>query len=208
MTQLALGGVISVVPLVFFAAAASSLAAGDVGICSVSGAELRADAGDIIYNEAVPEIRWVTFGFIWSGLSDIQCGKFSSSSKTAQTFAGRHSMITLFTMERDYPYGTLRSHSMAAKPRWCWRKKVLPIRLKQESAAPWKKLPEILAKPLGKVPWIEDGELVLYDSTVINEYLNEKSANNPLLPADPAQRALARALENYADEGVLSKPCR
>jgi glutathione S-transferase len=46
---------------------------------------------------------------------------------------------------------------------------------------------------------------VLYDSTVINEYLNEKRANNPLLPATPGQRAVARALENYGDEGVLSK---
>ena len=65
---------------------------------------------------------------------------------------------------------------------------------------------EILAKhPLGKVPWIEDGELVIYDSTVINEYLNEKSERNPLLAREPAKRALARALENYADEGVLSK---
>jgi glutathione S-transferase len=40
---------------------------------------------------------------------------------------------------------------------------------------------------------------------VINEYLNEKRANNPLLPATPVQRAVARALENYGDEGVLSK---
>jgi glutathione S-transferase len=55
------------------------------------------------------------------------------------------------------------------------------------------------------VPWIEDGELTVYDSTVINEYLNEKSDHAPLLPQDVALRAKARALENYADEGVLSK---
>jgi glutathione S-transferase len=70
----------------------------------------------------------------------------------------------------------------------------------------WKKVPEVLAKhPLGKVPWIDDGDLTIYDSTVINEYLNEKSEHAPLLPPDLALRAKARALENYADEGVLSK---
>ena len=67
----------------------------------------------------------------------------------------------------------------------------------------------MLAKyPLGKVPWIDDGELTVYDSTVINKYLNEKSDHALLLPQDVALRAKARALENYADEGVLSKFCQ
>jgi glutathione S-transferase len=85
--------------------------------------------------------------------------------------------------------------------------KGLPYQVETVSpGAVWKKQPEILANhPLGKVPWIDDDGLVLYDSTVINEYLNEKRANNPLLPATPGQRAVARALENYGDEGVLSK---
>lgn len=115
-------------------------------------------------------------------------------------------MITLFTMERDYPYGTLRSTN-GSKTKVVLEEKGLAYQTETVSpGAVWKKLPEILVKhPLGKVPWIEDGDLVLYDSTVINEYLNEKSATNPLLPTDPAKRALARALENYADEGVLSK---
>ena len=69
-----------------------------------------------------------------------------------------------------------------------------------------KKFPEVLAQhPLGKVPWITDGEQTFYDSTVINEYLNDAYPDPPLLPTDPVARAGARALENYGDEGVLMK---
>ena len=47
--------------------------------------------------------------------------------------------------------------------------------------------------PLGKVPVIEeDGGLVLPESRVIMEYLDERYPEPPLLPADPAERALAR----------------
>ena len=115
-------------------------------------------------------------------------------------------MITVFTMEREYPYGTLRSTN-GSKVKVVLEEKGLPYHVETVSpGAVWKKQPEILANhPLGKVPWIHDDGLVLYDSTVINEYLNEKRANNPLLPATPGQRAVARALENYGDEGVLSK---
>lgn len=115
-------------------------------------------------------------------------------------------MITVFTMEREYPYGTLRSTN-GSKVKVVLEEKGLLYHVETVSpGAVWKKQPEILANhPLGKVPWIDDDGLVLYDSTVINEYLNEKRANNPLLPATPGQRAVARALENYGDEGVLSK---
>ena len=115
-------------------------------------------------------------------------------------------MITVFTMEREYPYGTLRSTN-GSKVKVVLEEKGLPYQVETVSpGAVWKKQPEILANhPLGKVPWIDDDGLVLYDSTVINEYLNEKRANNPLLPATQGQRAVARALENYGDEGVLSK---
>lgn len=115
-------------------------------------------------------------------------------------------MITLYTMEREYPYGTLRSTN-GSKTKVVLEEKGLDYRV--ETVRPgdvWKKVPEVLAKhPLGKVPWIDDGEFTLYDSTVINEYLNEKTSDNPLLASDPEMRAKARALENYGDEGVLSK---
>ncbi len=115
-------------------------------------------------------------------------------------------MIVLYTMEREYPYGTLRSTN-ASKTKVVLEEKGIDYRV--ETVRPgdvWKKVPEVLAKhPLGKVPYIDDGELTLYDSTVINEYLNDAYPQPPLLPADPALRGRARALENYADEGILSR---
>ncbi len=115
-------------------------------------------------------------------------------------------MISLYTMERDYPYGTLRSTN-GCKTKVVLEEKSIDYQIVGVRPGDvWKKVPEVLAKhPLGKVPWIDDGDLTIYDSTVINEYLNEKSEHAPLLPPDLALRAKARALENYADEGVLSK---
>lgn len=53
--------------------------------------------------------------------------------------------------------------------------------------------------PYGKVPvWQEDG-LVIFESTVINEYLEETHPEPPMLPSDPAQRAYARQWIRYTD---------
>ena len=54
--------------------------------------------------------------------------------------------------------------------------------------------------PLGKVPVLEEGAFVLPESPVIMEYLDERYPEPPLLPADPAERALARLwLERFDD---------
>jgi glutathione S-transferase len=46
--------------------------------------------------------------------------------------------------------------------------------------------------PYGKVPVLVDGEGVLYESAVINEYLDEKFPQVRLMPADLLQRAKVR----------------
>jgi glutathione S-transferase len=55
--------------------------------------------------------------------------------------------------------------------------------------------------PLGRVPvYEEDGGLVLPESRVIMEYLEERYPEPPLWPADPAERALGRLwLERFDD---------
>ncbi|HUT48146.1 MAG TPA: glutathione S-transferase family protein [Alphaproteobacteria bacterium] len=66
------------------------------------------------------------------------------------------------------------------------------------------KHPDVLsANPKGQVPVLEDGDLTLFDSTVINEYLDEAYPDPPLLPTAPEPRARCRLLELAADEILL-----
>lgn len=58
--------------------------------------------------------------------------------------------------------------------------------------------------PLGRVPVLEEGEFVLPESAVINEYLEERWPEPALWPADPGERALGRLLVHRFDE--LSRP--
>ena len=56
------------------------------------------------------------------------------------------------------------------------------------------KLPEDLSElnPYNTVPTLVDRDLVLYDSRVIIEYLDERFPHPPLMPVDPVSRAKTR----------------
>jgi len=54
--------------------------------------------------------------------------------------------------------------------------------------------------PLGRVPILVDEDVVVYDSTLIDEYLEERSPEPPLMPRERRERARCRQLEAYADE--------
>jgi glutathione S-transferase len=114
-------------------------------------------------------------------------------------------VIILYTTERDYPWGTLRS-THASKTKVVLEEKNLSYRI--ENLPPgnlWKKPPEMLAKhPLGKVPYLEDGELTIFDSTVIDEYLEERYGPPRLMPSEPALRMRVREVENFGDEAMLA----
>jgi len=114
-------------------------------------------------------------------------------------------MIILYTTERDYPWGTLRS-THASKTKVALEQKGLKYRI--ENLPPgnlWKKPPEMLARHrLGKVPYLEDDGVTFFDSTVIGEYLEERYPKPALLPADLIARARVRQAENYADEAMLA----
>jgi glutathione S-transferase len=58
--------------------------------------------------------------------------------------------------------------------------------------------------PLRRVPVLIDGELVLNDSSVICQYLEDRFPAPSLYPADIVQRARARWLEEYCDTHLAS----
>lgn len=77
------------------------------------------------------------------------------------------------------------------------------------------KLPEDLSElnPYNTVPTLVDRDLVLYDSRVIIEYLDERFPHPPLMPVDPVSRAKTRlALHSVESDwyplmhDILTKP--
>jgi glutathione S-transferase len=69
-----------------------------------------------------------------------------------------------------------------------------------ENLIPVPKTPELLAlHPMGKIPILRDGEVVVPDSSVICAYLEKKHPSPALYPGDPADLAKALFLEEYAD---------
>jgi glutathione S-transferase len=70
----------------------------------------------------------------------------------------------------------------------------VPVDLKKGE----QKKPDYLKlNPYGKVPVLIDGATVLYESLIINEYLDEKYPEPPLMPKDHAKRAKIRILIDY-----------
>ena len=64
--------------------------------------------------------------------------------------------------------------------------------------------PDVAAlNPKGQVPVLVDGDLAVYDSTLIFEYLEDRYPAPPLYPATVAGRARCRQLEAAADELIF-----
>lgn len=69
------------------------------------------------------------------------------------------------------------------------------VRLAQKE----QKKPEFLKlNPYGKIPVLIDDGKVLFESCIINEYLDEKYPDPPLMPRDPYLRGRGRVLVDYA----------
>jgi glutathione S-transferase len=71
---------------------------------------------------------------------------------------------------------------------------IVPVDLRAKE----QKTPEYLKlNPYGKVPVLTDEGTVLYESCIINEYLDERYPQPPLMPKDPGKKAKARILVDY-----------
>ena len=98
----------------------------------------------------------------------------------------------------------------SAKVRIALAEKKLPY---ETLTVPWSrktlwgpKPPEFLAvSPRGQVPVLIDGDVTIFDSTVICEYLEERYPKPPLMPASPAGRATCRQLEDEADFAMVQE---
>ncbi len=58
--------------------------------------------------------------------------------------------------------------------------------------------------PYSKVPVLKHGENRVWESAIVNEYLEEVFPEPPLLPKDPIQRAQARIWINFADTRLFA----
>lgn len=56
--------------------------------------------------------------------------------------------------------------------------------------------------PYGKVPVLVDGDAVVYESAIIDEYLEERYPDVPLMPKDPLARARVRIWIDYCNTRV------
>ena len=84
--------------------------------------------------------------------------------------------VRIVLAEKDIPYENV-AIDLSARPDWLYEK-----------------------NPSGKVPVLEEDGWVLAESAVIDEYLDERYPEPPLLALDPSERAFARLLIFRFDE--------
>ena len=68
------------------------------------------------------------------------------------------------------------------------------------------KTPEFLRlNPYAKVPVLIDDDEIVYDSTIINEYLEDEYPHPPLMPTQSGERARVRMFEDFADNSFTAQ---
>ncbi len=59
--------------------------------------------------------------------------------------------------------------------------------------------------PYGALPILVERDLILYESNIINEYIDERFPHPQLMPADPAMRARARLMLHNLENDLFSR---
>lgn len=97
--------------------------------------------------------------------------------------------LTLYIGNKNYSSWSLRSWLMIKQTGAPFEEVVIPLE------GPGRRTTAIRPlSPSGRVPALKHGELVLWESTAIGEYLAELFPNASLWPEDRAARAIARAV--------------
>jgi len=101
-------------------------------------------------------------------------------------------MITLY----DYPQCPFcrKTRVALAEKEIEYKRIIVDLRKKEQKKEEFLKL-----NPYGKVPVLVDNSTVIYESSVINEYLDEKYPEPPLMPSEPSERARVRILADFCE---------
>ena len=79
-----------------------------------------------------------------------------------------------------------------------WEPILVNLRAKEQKRSEFLSL-----NPNGTVPVIRDGDTLLYDSTIINEYLEEQYPQASLTFPDPPRRGKVRQWEDFGDNSFM-----
>ncbi len=90
----------------------------------------------------------------------------------------------------------------AAKVRRALRYKGLDFEVRNYRVVDAGKIRKTIS-PTGKTPVLEADDGLVVDSTAILRHLEERFPTPPILPADPALRAQAHVIEDWADESLF-----
>jgi glutathione S-transferase len=106
--------------------------------------------------------------------------------------------LTLYVGNKRYSSWSLRPYLALAHTGLAYETKVILL------DRPTTK-PEVLAvNPAGRLPVLHDGDVAIWDSIAICEYLNERAPQAKLWPADAARRARARSISAEMHAGFAA----
>ncbi len=106
--------------------------------------------------------------------------------------------FTIYIGNKNYSSWSLRAWLMVKASGVAFDEVLIPLYQPQSRA-------ELLRhSPSGKVPALKHGDVVVWESLAIGEYLAERAPRAQLWPADPAARALARAVSTEMHAGFAN----
>jgi glutathione S-transferase len=110
-------------------------------------------------------------------------------------------MLKLFIGNKTYSSWSLRGWLAAKQSQLPFEEAVVPLYNEE-----WSKRREDdeFAPSSGKVPILWDGDVVVWDSLAIIEYLNEKSGGDKFWPFDEGARAMARSMAAEMHSGYAA----